>query len=496
MSLVIRGGTIATPYGDGVRSGPGTITVDGDRIARVAWGPEADRVTTTPADRVIDARTAVVIPGLVDAHSHCYGSLIPGLIDRLPLDVRRPFLAVCTDGWTERDTRAAVLLAAWRMLRSGTTTVNENSAQGLDAVEPSIRALLQSGMRAVVSAMVADRPVADTMPGYLDRLPDPLRRQVLDAPASPPARELVERSLAIARRWHGAEGRVSVCLSPWAPYGCSDRLLELVGDASRAHSLTVHTHLLETRAQAAAARRLYGTSMVEHIAALGLLSERFSAAHAVWLSDRDLDLLADSGAAISHNPLSNLYLGSGIARVPELLRRGVPVGIGSDGPNCGSTASLFEVMKLAALVHRLREPAAARWVSPDQAFRMATIGGARALNLEREIGSIEEGKKADLVLLDAGAPELVPLNDPIWQLVYGESGSAVTTVIVDGEVVLENGRPTRLDTALLRREAEEVGRGLAEHGRTALARISPLEPYLNEAYRALLREFDEGGSPS
>ena len=210
----------------------------------------------------------------------------------------------------------------------------------------------------------------------------------------------------------------------------------------------------------------------------------------MWLSDRDIDLLAESRAAISHNPLSNLYLGSGVARVPELRRRGVPVGIGSDGPNCGSTLSHFEVMKLAAVLHRPGEKEADRWVGPRDAFRMATIDGARALGLDRAIGSIEEGKQADLVLLDAASPEFVPLNDPLWQLVFGQSGRAVDTVIVAGEVVYEGGRPTRFDVSDLLKEADEVGRRLTERARPGLARLMRLEPYLRETYLALLREFE------
>src|SRR5262245_31896108 len=181
-----------------------------------------------------------------------------------------------------------------------------------------------------------------------------------------------------------------------------------------------------------------------------------------------MDLMADAGAAVSHNPLSNLYLGSGIARVPELLRRGVTVGIGSDGPNCGSTGSLFEIMKLAAVVHRTGEPRGDRWIGPRDAFRMATIGGARALGLGHEVGSVEDGKKADLVLLDAGAPAFVPLNDALWQLVYGESGRAVATVIVNGDIVFDGGRPVHFDVDALLEEAAATGRRLSERARAGL----------------------------
>ena len=337
MALVVRGGTIVTPAGDDVRAERGTIVVEGDRIARVAWGAEAARMEADPAARVIDAVRMLVMPGLVDAHSHFYGTLIPGLIDRLPLDVRRPFLTACTDGWTDRDTWVATLLGAFRSMCAGTTTVLENGAQGIEATVPAVRALMQSGLRAVVGPMISDRPFTETMPGYVERLPDALRQEALGGPMRS-ARELVDDCLAIAKAWHGAGGRISICLSPWTPYGCTDDLLTRVAEAAHAHGLPVHTHLLETRPQAVVARRMYGTTMVEHVATLGLLDARFSGAHAVWLSDREIDLMAAAGAAVSHNPLSNLYLGSGIARVPELLRRGVTVGIGSDGPNCGSTA--------------------------------------------------------------------------------------------------------------------------------------------------------------
>jgi 5-methylthioadenosine/S-adenosylhomocysteine deaminase len=491
MTLVVKDGHVVTPTVGDLRAGRASVIIEGDRIARVAWGTEAERLTVTPGDRVMDATRSIVIPGLVDAHAHLYGVLIPGLIDRLPLDMRMPHLGACLAGWTERDTWVATLLGALRMLRAGTTTVLENVLQGLDAAEPAIKALLRSGIRAMVGPMIADRPYHETMPGLLERLPERFWPEVSAAPGSAPE-AVVARCRDLARRWHRAEGRLSVCLSPSTPHRCTDRMLAAMAEAADADRLPVHTHLLETRPQAAAARRLYGRSMVEHLKTIGLLRPGFLGAHSVWLSDADLDLMAEAGAAVCHNPLSNLYLGSGIARVPELLRRGVAVGIGSDGPNCGSTTSLFEIMKLAAVVHRPGEPDAQRWLGPDDAFRMATLGGARALGLDHDIGSIEAGKKADLVLLDARAPALVPLNDPVAQLVYGESGSAVTTVLVGGEVVVERGHPTRFDPADLVAEASEIGARIAEQARPGLARAAELTPHVHETYQALLRAFADG----
>jgi cytosine/adenosine deaminase-related metal-dependent hydrolase len=381
------------------------------------------------------------------------------------------------------------------MMRNGTTTVLENVLQGIEATEPAIRALLESGMRAMVGPMIADRPFHETMPGYLESLPGMQRSQELTAPV-PNAKDLLNSCLGIVRRWNGTEGRIYVCLSPSAPQRCTDALLAMIAETAQANGLPVHTHLLETRPQVAVAKRLYGRTMVEHIHKLGLLRHGFSGAHSVWLTDGDLDLMAEASASVCHNPLSNLYLGSGIARVPDLLRRGVAVGIGSDGLNCGSSASLFEVMKLAAVVHRIGETNGRRWVSARDAFRMATITGAQALGLDHEIGSIEVGKKADIVLLNIEDANFVPLNEPVMQLVYGETGSSVDIVLVNGKEILKDGRPMLFDPISLLAEAHELGSRLREKAKSSLARVFLLERYLEEVYLSLVQEFGGRASDS
>jgi cytosine/adenosine deaminase-related metal-dependent hydrolase len=489
MALLIREGIIITPEGPDIRAERGTIVVEDDRIVRVAYNAKAGEIEPGPFDRVIEATDRLIIPGLVDAHSHFYGTLAPALIDYLPLEIREPLLGAMTRGWGERETRATTLLGALRMMRNGTTTVLENVLHGMENTESTISALVDSGMRAMVGPAIADRPFHETMPGYLECLPE-LHRSQSRAPSIPNPKDLLESCLDVVRRWHGAEGRIYICLSPSAPHRCTDELMTMIAEAAGTHELAIHTHLLETRVQTAIARRLYGRTMVEHIWTLGLLRPGFCGAHSVWLTDREIELMAEARAGISHNPLSNLYLGDGIARVPEMLRHGVAVGIGSDGPNCGSTMSLFEVMKLAALVHRINETDARQWVGARDAFRMATLDGARALALDSEIGSIEAGKKADLVLLNGDAGNFVPLNDPVAQIVYGETGSAVETVVVNGEVILEGGSPTRFKAAEVLAEAREIGPHVKEQAKLGLARARKLEPYLRKAYFALLRESD------
>jgi 5-methylthioadenosine/S-adenosylhomocysteine deaminase len=488
MALLIRGGMIVTPEGDGVRVGRGTIIVEEDRIVQVIYGPEAEGAQLGPLDRLIDAKDHLVIPGLVDAHSHFYGTLVPGLIDHLPLDIRAAFLGELMNGWSEHEIRIGTLLGAYRMLLNGTTTVLENTLQGMETTDAVIGALVESGIRAMVGPTIADRPFHETMPGFLESLSEGDRSRVLATPV-PHCQDLIESSLRIVRLWQGAQGRISICLSPSAPHRCTDALLTMVAETAHAHGLPVHTHLVETRPQAAVAQRLYGQTMVEHIWKLGLLRRGFCGAHAVWLTDRDLDLIAEANAGISHNPLSNLYLGSGVARVPELLQRGVAVGIGSDGVNCGSSASLFEVMKLAAVLHRIREEDGKRWVSAQDAFRMATIGGARALGLDHEIGSIEVGKKADIVLLNSESPSFTPLNEPVMQLVYGETGSSVKSVLVDGKEVINEGRPAEFDLEAVMTEAHEIGSRLRERAKIGLTQANMLKPYLEKVYLSLMQEF-------
>lgn len=175
----------------------------------MAYGEEASKVQTDSADRIIEATHRIIIPGLIDAHLHFYGILVPALIDHLPLDMRMPHLGAITSGWHGHETRVATLLGALRIMRNGTTTVLENVVQGIEATAPAIHALLDSGLRAVVGPMIADRSFHETMPGYLERLPKLQKSRALNTP-TPSGKELLDLNLALAREWHGREGRIYI----------------------------------------------------------------------------------------------------------------------------------------------------------------------------------------------------------------------------------------------------------------------------------------------
>jgi cytosine/adenosine deaminase-related metal-dependent hydrolase len=238
---------------------------------------------------------------------------------------------------------------------------------------------------------------------------------------------------------------------------CSDSLLRQVIQLAEQFDLGVHTHLLETRLQSWAARKLHRSGLCAHLAGLGFLSSRLSAAHGVWLDDREMDLLASAGASVVHNPASNLKLGSGIAKAARLKKRGVNVALGTDGGDTSDSYSIFEQMKLAAFLSRVVADDAADWITAFDALKMGTANGANAVPAWRNrIGTIKPGYRADVVLLKPGL-HLRPLNDIVHQLVFCDAGRSVDTVFVDGKIVLEGGRLVGVDEDSLTRRVDAIG---------------------------------------
>jgi cytosine/adenosine deaminase-related metal-dependent hydrolase len=271
-----------------------------------------------------------------------------------------------------------------------------------------------------------------------------------------PAAELRDLCEAAIRRWNGLEGRIAVCPAPSNPCRCSDELLGMCRDLAERHDVGIHVHLLETRIQTVLAQRQHGETTVRHLDRLGVLTRRLSCAHSIWLDAPDIELMAERRAVVVHNPESNLKVGTGVAPIPLMLAAGVPVALGTDGTSSNDNLALHDAMHLATLIHRPHEADRSRWVTAADTLRMATQGGARAMLREDAIGSIEVGKRGDLVLYDLTAPWWIPLNDPVQQLVYGENGSSVDTVLVDGRVVVEGRRPTAFDADAVRAEARPM----------------------------------------
>ncbi len=456
-SIWITGGLCLLPTPSGHRAARCDIAiVDGEIIDVQSAGT---RAPPPVVDETIDARDLLVTPGLVNAHTHSPDNLVRGTAPNLPLELWSLSSAVGREGRTPREVEVSALLGAIEMLRSGTTTVLDHirfspdlDPRGLDAVATAYREI---GIRAVIAPVVADRPVIATLPFEPDELP-PETPNAYGSKALMPAAEQIALVESFVRDWHGREGRIGAAIGPSGPQRCSDDLLQRAAALSLRFDIPLHSHVLETRTQQVMAQRLYGTGMITHLHRLGVLSPRASLVHVIWAETPELDLIAETGAAVIHNPVSNAKLGSGVCRLPELLARGVTVGLGTDSACCNDSNNLLETAKWTALMHALHVRAPESWVGPEQALVLATRGGARAIGLGHRVGSIAPGFAADLAFFRLRSPAFVPLNDPVRQLVQSENGSGVEMTMVAGRIVMRAGRCLAIDEAALWAEASEL----------------------------------------
>lgn len=488
-TTIIRGGRVLAVADH--RAEPADVLIEGDTIRAI--GPPG--LAAPPGARVVDGHDRLLLPGLVNAHTHAHGALARGLVgDRVPLELLLTLAAALSGHRTLEDKHLSAQLSAVELVRRGCTACYdlyfEFPAPTLDGVHAVARAYSEVGLRAVVAPMMADRTLWQALPGLLESLPEPARRQVQSQRAAPS-----EQSLAVCREllrtWPFDRDRIRPALGPTIPLHCSDEFLVACRDLAREHEVGVQTHLAESKSQAHLGHRRYGKSLTAHLADLGLLGPRFSAAHGVWLDNDDVARLADAGAGVAHNPLSNLRLGSGIAPVRMMLEHGLTVGIGTDSASSSDTQNMFEATRLAAYLSRVRTPDYTRWISVEEALGMATVGSATVLGMAEQIGRLAPGYKADLVFLDLGHVTYVPLNDVAVQIVMGESGAAVDSVMIGGRLILDRGHVTTVDEAKLRARAEEAIARLRGANAEALATARGLQPFVGAFCVALAsRPYD------
>ncbi|WP_417720163.1 amidohydrolase family protein [Salipiger sp.] len=431
---------------------------------RVSGGRIAATGTLSPAEgeTVIDGRGHLLMPGLVNGHFHSSVNHMKGRLPSLPLEIFMLYESPELDDLrpTPREAYLRTMLGCIEMLRGGTTSVQDDcffvpfpEPEIIDAVA---RAYLDSGMRARLALDQPEVPELDKLPFLRDLLPPDLA-EPLSRPARRSAQELLALYDHLIGHWHGAgNGRIKAAVSCSAPQRVTPEYFAALDALSRTHDLPLYAHMLETRLQRVFGEDcLGGRSLVRYTQDLGLLSERMNVIHAIWVDDDDLDLLADSGCSVAHNPVSNLRLGSGIMRWRDMLDRGIPLCLGVDEAIADDAISMWGVMKTAALIHTLDTPDFDRWPTAPEILRAATTGGGRAMR-EPGLGTLVPGAPADLVLVDLDALPFVPLNDVARQLVHCESGTSVRLTMVQGEIVAEDGRLTRVDEAALLREAAET----------------------------------------
>ena len=450
--LLVLGGTIVTMAEGGVESSgrrmvieDGAVAVSGGRI--VAVGKRADLARRYTAREVIEARGRAVIPGLVNAHTHVPMTLFRGLADDLDLNewLTKYIFPAEAKNVTEEFVRVGTQLGLAEMIRGGTTTYCDMYYFEDAIADETARA----GVRGVLGETVIDFPVPDN-------------KTWADAMA------YTERYV---RKWKG-HALITPAIAPHAPYTVSEEHLKEVRAFSDRTGATVVIHVAETLKEVEDITAQKGARPVEYLARIGFLSPRTIAAHTVHLNDGEIKLLADFGVGSAHNPQSNMKLASGVAPVPRMLAAGVAVGLGTDGAASNNDLNMWEEMDTAAKLHKV-STSDPRVVSAEQALAMATVYGARALKLEKEIGTIEIGKRADLVVVDLDALHQTPSYNVHSTLVYSTKASDVRTVVINGRVVMRDRRLLTLNEPLIKRRAaefrERISRSLAAGGPGAKA---------------------------
>ncbi len=439
--LLLTGGTLVTMDAQR-RVLAGDLWVRNGVIVAVGELTKAQRREAASARR-IDCTGRIVIPGLVQSHVHLCQTLFRGHADGLELlDWLRERIWPFEGAHTFESLKASARLGLAELIRGGTTAcLDMGTVHHTDAI---FEAAAEAGFRLTCGKAMMD--VTRGVPAGL--------------------RESTEASLAesdaLAERWHEqAGGRLRYAYAPRFVLSCTEPLLREVVARARANGLRIHTHASENQNEIEAVRERCGEDNVAYLHGLGMSGEDTVLAHCIWLTAREKRILADTGTHIAHCPSSNLKLASGFAKIPELLRMGAHISLGADGAPCNNNLDAWVEMRLAALIHLPRVGPAG--LSAQEVFEMATLGGARALGLEASIGSLEPGKRADVAILDLHCPHALPAGEDVYsRLVYAAHGSDVRTVLIDGEVVLDEGVLTTLDEARVLDEAQEAAARIVE----------------------------------
>lgn len=429
--VVVHNGPIITVNPDFDIIEDGVICIKGGKLDRV----EA-RDTAFPlpdAREMIDAKGGIIMPGLVNTHTHLPMTLFRGLADDLPFMVwLNEYIFPAEEKHINPESvRIGALLACAEMILSGTTTC----CDGYFFEGEIAKAVFDSGMRAVLGQGVIDFPA----PGVLDPSGN------------------INHAIEFAEKWHDISSNITPSIFCHSPYTCSVETLKKAKDAADSKGLLFQIHAAETKNERNQIYSKHQVSSIKYLDRIGILDQNTLLVHCIWVDDDDMEIISKRGAKISHNPESSMKLASGIAPVPKFLRYGIIVGLGTDGCASNNNLDLFQEMDTAAKLHKVNtlDPTV---MDASTVLKMATIGGARAIGLDKKIGSLETGKQADLIVIDTNKPHLVPMYNPISHIVYAAIGSDVRDVIVAGRPLVRTQKLLTLDLDDILEKAESLGK--------------------------------------
>ncbi len=476
--LVITGLDVLAAPGE-LREGV-DIVIAGGRITGIEPAPSTARET---AASTLDGAGLLATPGLVNAHTHSAENPMRGLADGAALEPWLATLMASGGRYSPGDHYWCALASAAEILLSGGTSVIDHLVMtpiAPEAFDGAMRAYRDAGIRGGVAPLVSDIDATLALAADLGMDVGGLQGLMPEQVPQLTTQEMLDRTADAIGRWHGAEGgRLHLLGGASGVQWASEELIGGMAALARKARTTMQLHCVETRVQAAACRLRYGTSAVQALAAMEALGPEVSLAHCVWIDEDDLGRIADAGAVVVHNPAANQRLRSGRAPIAALLAAGAKVGIGTDGAASGDDQNMRIATRLAALIHRAEgEP----WVTSDDALTMATSGGGHALGVAG-LGTLEPGAPADLALLDRLGTGLAGTRELEASLVWSESGAGVCHVIVGGEIVVRDGRPTRFDLDEVQAQigAQAAGRRAAPPA----AHLTETVDRLNELRRRL-----------
>jgi 5-methylthioadenosine/S-adenosylhomocysteine deaminase len=451
MTTIIRNTNIISSDADRHLQRNVSIGLDEGKIVWVSLNDE----NLQPAEaRIIDGSGTLAIPGLIDAHTHSQHALQKGQVSPSPIEAWMPIAAAAAGDMGEREGYVCAMVACIDHLKSGTTAILDHFVGSDAALEGALAAYDEAGLRAYIAPMISNKRFHDSLGQQLQLTSDV--RAELDHGDVPGVGALVDRYERRLKVIEKKRELITPLVGTSNPFRCTDELLIACHELAVNHKTKIHSHLLESRWSALAAYEEHGESLVEHLASLGVLSERNSFAHGVWLSEREMDILAEANVTIVHLPWSNLWLGSGIADVHQLTNRGVQLALGTDGMSGGTNSNVFDAIRLTADLHNVRQQDPDQWIGAEKVWEFATSGSATAIGAKDTLGQLEAGYAGDLSLLDLNTTTFAPLHDAQSQLVHFESGSSVRTVIVDCEVVVEDREILSFNEADILEEAQSI----------------------------------------
>jgi 5-methylthioadenosine/S-adenosylhomocysteine deaminase len=481
MKILLRNALIVTMNESNDVIERGAIAIDGKRIAYA--GP-AEWTPAGPFDRIVEDERLIAIPGMINGHCHSPANLVRGMMPGRPLEIWRAYYRASLRDMREEDFYASALLGGMEMLKNGATTVLDhffgNQSCRFLGAGAAIQAMRDLGLRHVVALTLSDKNYEETIPleNSVSQVTTEIQR--MSASEAKETQAWIDDCEAFIETFHAPEKLTIACPGPSAVQRCTDRLLIGSAELARKRKLPIHIHLAETKPQAVMGQRIYGTSLLRHLDEIGVLDEKMSLAHAIWVEPEDVNLFAKRGATPVHNPASNLRIGSGLAPLKEYLSAGVSVALGTDGAASNDGQNMFDAVRLATLIHNQAGSDFNDWIAPRQAIAMATRNGARAFGIDA--GAIAPGKLADIVLLQRDTAAFTPLNDVLGQIVFCENGASVHSVLVDGEFVVEAGRLTKVDEAEVLHLATQARLRLDASIKREFAAAKTMEPSLTEMY--------------